>query len=172
MCSTISGVEPGPPPSRLASWHLGVRWTRRGLLSHHQTFPLHRDTELQPCGTTSHQLQVGDAVINLTYQVDTSFKACLQIYQNLSFFSFRTHTDCWFLSLPAFHSFCAFHSDTKKPLHRECGFIRMQPGTNRVAFIIAQNSGSQVTGSCSSYLLTRFHALHVYPDIFFFTIFT
>uniref|UniRef100_A0A673FYN6 THAP domain containing 4 n=1 Tax=Sinocyclocheilus rhinocerous TaxID=307959 RepID=A0A673FYN6_9TELE len=29
----------------------------------------------------------------------------------------------------------------KKPLHRECGFIRLQPGTNRVAFIIAQNSG-------------------------------
>lgn len=26
-------------------------------------------------------------------------------------------------------------------MHRECGFIRMQPGTNRVAFIIAQNSG-------------------------------
>ncbi|KAM3603793.1 uncharacterized protein V6R79_002135 [Siganus canaliculatus] len=37
--------------------------------------------------------------------------------------------------------FNAFHAETKKPLHRECGFIRMQPGTNRVAFIIAQNSG-------------------------------
>lgn len=28
-------------------------------------------------------------------------------------------------------------------MHRECGFIRMQPGTNKVAFIIAQNSGSK-----------------------------
>lgn len=37
--------------------------------------------------------------------------------------------------------FNAFHVESKKPLHRECGFIRMQPGTNRVAFIIAQNSG-------------------------------
>ncbi|XP_060900685.1 THAP domain-containing protein 4 [Labrus mixtus] len=37
--------------------------------------------------------------------------------------------------------FSAFNAETKKPLHRESGFIRMQPGTNRVAFIIAQNSG-------------------------------
>ncbi|XP_028328116.1 peroxynitrite isomerase THAP4 [Gouania willdenowi] len=37
--------------------------------------------------------------------------------------------------------FSAFHAETKKPLHRETGFIRMEPGTNRVAFIIAQNSG-------------------------------
>ncbi|KAF7653018.1 hypothetical protein LDENG_00088170 [Lucifuga dentata] len=37
--------------------------------------------------------------------------------------------------------FNAFHAETKKPLHRECGFIRLQPGTNKVAFIIAQNSG-------------------------------
>lgn len=37
--------------------------------------------------------------------------------------------------------FNAFQAETKKPLHRECGFIRMQPGTNKVAFMIAQNSG-------------------------------
>ncbi|XP_070775533.1 peroxynitrite isomerase THAP4 [Enoplosus armatus] len=37
--------------------------------------------------------------------------------------------------------FSASHAETKKPLHKECGFIRMQPGSNRVAFIIAQNSG-------------------------------
>ncbi|XP_030258557.1 peroxynitrite isomerase THAP4 [Sparus aurata] len=37
--------------------------------------------------------------------------------------------------------FNAFHAESKKPMHRECGFIRMQPGTNKVAFIIAQNSG-------------------------------
>ncbi|CAB1442498.1 unnamed protein product [Pleuronectes platessa] len=37
--------------------------------------------------------------------------------------------------------FNAFHAESKKPMHQECGFIRMQPGTNKVAFIIAQNSG-------------------------------
>uniref|UniRef100_A0A8C4ZKH9 THAP4-like heme-binding domain-containing protein n=1 Tax=Gadus morhua TaxID=8049 RepID=A0A8C4ZKH9_GADMO len=37
--------------------------------------------------------------------------------------------------------FNASDAETKKMLHRECGFIRMQTGTNRVAFIIAQNSG-------------------------------
>ncbi|XP_064848377.1 THAP domain-containing protein 4 isoform X1 [Oncorhynchus masou masou] len=37
--------------------------------------------------------------------------------------------------------FNAFHAENKKPMHRECGFIRIQPGGNRVAFIIAQNSG-------------------------------
>ncbi|XP_034559772.1 THAP domain-containing protein 4 [Notolabrus celidotus] len=37
--------------------------------------------------------------------------------------------------------FSAFNAETKRPLHRESGFIRMQPGTNKVAFIIAQNSG-------------------------------
>ncbi|KAL7990800.1 hypothetical protein Chor_014230 [Crotalus horridus] len=38
-------------------------------------------------------------------------------------------------------SFSAFHPDTKKPMHRECGFIRIQPDTNKVAFISAQNTG-------------------------------
>ncbi|XP_033838168.1 THAP domain-containing protein 4 [Periophthalmus magnuspinnatus] len=37
--------------------------------------------------------------------------------------------------------FNAFHIETKKPLHRESGFIRMKPGTNHVAFINAQNTG-------------------------------
>ncbi|XP_054977706.1 peroxynitrite isomerase THAP4 isoform X1 [Sorex araneus] len=38
-------------------------------------------------------------------------------------------------------SFNAFHPDTHKPLHRECGFIRLQPNTNKAAFISAQNTG-------------------------------
>lgn len=38
-------------------------------------------------------------------------------------------------------SFNAFHPDTHKPLHRECGFIRLQPDTNKVAFVSAQNTG-------------------------------
>ncbi|KAG8445382.1 hypothetical protein GDO86_010242 [Hymenochirus boettgeri] len=37
--------------------------------------------------------------------------------------------------------FCASNPETGKPLHRECGFIRIKPGTNKVAFICAQNTG-------------------------------
>uniref|UniRef100_A0A8C2NEB7 THAP4-like heme-binding domain-containing protein n=1 Tax=Capra hircus TaxID=9925 RepID=A0A8C2NEB7_CAPHI len=37
--------------------------------------------------------------------------------------------------------FSAFHPDTRKPMHRECGFIRLQPDTNKVAFVSAQNTG-------------------------------
>ncbi|XP_077009496.1 peroxynitrite isomerase THAP4 isoform X2 [Tamandua tetradactyla] len=38
-------------------------------------------------------------------------------------------------------SFNAFHADTRKPMHRECGFIRLKPDTNKVAFVSAQNTG-------------------------------
>uniref|UniRef100_A0A8C6JDS9 THAP4-like heme-binding domain-containing protein n=2 Tax=Melopsittacus undulatus TaxID=13146 RepID=A0A8C6JDS9_MELUD len=38
-------------------------------------------------------------------------------------------------------SFNAFHPHTRKPMHRECGFIRLKPDTNKVAFISAQNTG-------------------------------
>lgn len=38
--------------------------------------------------------------------------------------------------------FNAFHPDTRKPMHRECGFIRLKPDTNKVAFISAQNTGT------------------------------
>ncbi|XP_030183763.1 peroxynitrite isomerase THAP4 isoform X5 [Lynx canadensis] len=38
-------------------------------------------------------------------------------------------------------SFNAFHPDTHKPMHRECGFIRLKPDTNKVAFVSAQNTG-------------------------------
>ncbi|XP_029472199.1 THAP domain-containing protein 4 isoform X3 [Rhinatrema bivittatum] len=37
--------------------------------------------------------------------------------------------------------FNAFHPETKKPMHRECGFIRLKPGTSKVAFVSAQNTG-------------------------------
>ncbi|XP_069474222.1 peroxynitrite isomerase THAP4 isoform X2 [Ambystoma mexicanum] len=38
-------------------------------------------------------------------------------------------------------TFNAFHADSRKPMHRECGFIRLQPDTKRVAFVIAHNTG-------------------------------
>ncbi|XP_069831408.1 peroxynitrite isomerase THAP4 isoform X3 [Dendropsophus ebraccatus] len=37
--------------------------------------------------------------------------------------------------------FCASNPETGKPMHRECGFIRVKPGTKQVAFICAQNTG-------------------------------
>lgn len=40
--------------------------------------------------------------------------------------------------------FNAFHPDTRKPMHRECGFIRLKPDTNKVAFISAQNTGTHL----------------------------
>ena len=41
-----------------------------------------------------------------------------------------------------FFSFYARHAESKKPMHRELGFIRLKPGTNQVAFMIAQNTGT------------------------------
>ncbi|KAK2174129.1 hypothetical protein NP493_826g00016 [Ridgeia piscesae] len=38
-------------------------------------------------------------------------------------------------------TFYAFNFETKKPMHREVGFIRMDPETKKVAFISAQNTG-------------------------------
>ncbi|CAE1323765.1 THAP4 [Acanthosepion pharaonis] len=35
----------------------------------------------------------------------------------------------------------AWHLESKKPLHRELGFIRIKPGTNEVAWLGAQNLG-------------------------------
>lgn len=35
----------------------------------------------------------------------------------------------------------SWHPETKKPMHREVGFIRRKPNTNIVAFLIAQNLG-------------------------------
>lgn len=37
--------------------------------------------------------------------------------------------------------FNSFHPETHKPMHRECGFIRLKPDTNKVAFVSAQNTG-------------------------------
>lgn len=38
-------------------------------------------------------------------------------------------------------TFCASNPETGKAMHRECGFIRVKPGTKQVAFICAQNTG-------------------------------
>ncbi|XP_033120880.1 THAP domain-containing protein 4-like isoform X2 [Anneissia japonica] len=38
-------------------------------------------------------------------------------------------------------SFNSWHHESGKPLHRETGFLRVNPGTNEVAYISAQNFG-------------------------------
>ncbi|XP_071085797.1 peroxynitrite isomerase THAP4-like [Haliotis cracherodii] len=56
----------------------------------------------------------------------------------------------------------SWHSETKQPLHRELGFVRIKPGTNQVAFVLAQNIGlceieeGEVTGES---LKTTSHTL-------------
>ncbi|XP_067670231.1 peroxynitrite isomerase THAP4-like isoform X2 [Haliotis asinina] len=35
----------------------------------------------------------------------------------------------------------SWHLENKMPLHREVGFVRIKPGTNQVAFVVAQNIG-------------------------------
>ncbi|KAK2154817.1 hypothetical protein LSH36_256g02036 [Paralvinella palmiformis] len=37
--------------------------------------------------------------------------------------------------------FYAFNAETKKPMHREVGFIRVTPDLSKVAFVSAQNTG-------------------------------
>lgn len=37
-------------------------------------------------------------------------------------------------------------------MHRECGFIRIKPDTNKVAFISAQNTGTSLIVLVSSFL--------------------
>ena len=35
----------------------------------------------------------------------------------------------------------SFDESCKKPMHREVGFIRIKPGTNKVAYLSAHNNG-------------------------------
>lgn len=56
----------------------------------------------------------------------------------------RNSTAMFVFSFPL--RFNAFHPDTRKPMHRECGFIRLKPDTNKVAFISAQNTGTASLG--------------------------
>ncbi|KAK0136551.1 THAP domain-containing protein 4 [Merluccius polli] len=61
-------------------------------------------------------------------------------YPNITPFSYTETLHFTHVGQPIINfMFNAVHAETKKPLHRECGFIRLD--TNKVAFIIAQNSG-------------------------------
>jgi len=43
--------------------------------------------------------------------------------------------------LISYFSCYAWKLETNKPLHREVGFVRVKPSTDKVALIIAQNIG-------------------------------
>ncbi|XP_043925503.1 peroxynitrite isomerase THAP4-like isoform X1 [Protopterus annectens] len=63
-------------------------------------------------------------------------------YPTIKPFNYTEEVQIYHIGQPMLNfSFNAFHLETKKPLHRECGFIRIQPGTTKVAFISAQNTG-------------------------------
>ncbi|XP_041847734.1 peroxynitrite isomerase THAP4-like [Melanotaenia boesemani] len=63
-------------------------------------------------------------------------------FHSIKPFSYTEKLHFSHMGQPAMHfMFNASPEDSSKPSHRECGFIRMQPKTNRVAFIIAQDSG-------------------------------
>lgn len=94
---------------------------------------------------------VGQPVINFTYvnPAELDFVSAAEL--NL-FLCVLHHISSSFLTV--LFRFNAFHAESNKPLHRECGFIRIQPGTNRVAFIIAQNSGRHQLNT-SKFLILR-----------------
>lgn len=35
----------------------------------------------------------------------------------------------------------SYHQETKKPMHLESGFLRVNPGTNQIAFMVSHNFG-------------------------------
>ncbi|XP_043852253.1 peroxynitrite isomerase THAP4 isoform X1 [Dromiciops gliroides] len=64
------------------------------------------------------------------------------IYPTLQPFNYLEEVHITHVGQPMLNfSFNAFHPDTKKPMHRECGFIRLKPNSNKVAFVSAQNTG-------------------------------
>ena len=64
------------------------------------------------------------------------------IYPTIKDFSYGEELEFFHVGQPniQFTSY-SWHPETKKPLHREVGFIRRKPNTNTVAFLIAQNLG-------------------------------
>ncbi|XP_061878570.1 THAP domain-containing protein 4 [Entelurus aequoreus] len=91
-----------------------------------------------------HSVEMNPAILPLdwlmgTWQSDEPGEGC---FPTIKPFRYSEMLDFSHVGQPVINfMFNAFHADSKKPLHRECGFIRMQPGTNKVAFIVAQNSG-------------------------------
>ncbi|XP_053403200.1 peroxynitrite isomerase THAP4-like [Mercenaria mercenaria] len=63
-------------------------------------------------------------------------------YPTLKDFKYGEEIEFTHVGQPNLQFSCySWHLETKKPLHRELGFVRVQPSTNKVALIIAQNLG-------------------------------
>lgn len=64
------------------------------------------------------------------------------IYPTIQSFKYCEEVEFTHVGQPNLQFSCySWDPETKKPLHRELGFLRVQPGTNKVALIIAQNLG-------------------------------
>lgn len=64
------------------------------------------------------------------------------IYPTIDDFKYAEEVEFTHVGQPNIQfSFYSWHPVSKKPMHRELGFIRMQPGTNKVALMVAQNLG-------------------------------
>lgn len=53
-------------------------------------------------------------------------------------------------------------------MHRECGFIRLKPDTNKVAFISAQNTGTASLGKRGALVLLCLSSLFLFSSFFSF----
>ncbi|XP_051873239.1 THAP domain-containing protein 4 isoform X1 [Pristis pectinata] len=74
-----------------------------------------------------------------TWISDPSGEGC---YPTIKPFKYMEEVQITHVGQPMLNiSFNGFNPETRKPMHRECGFIRIKPGTNKVAFISAQNTG-------------------------------
>lgn len=64
------------------------------------------------------------------------------IYPTIKHFKYGEEIEFTHVGQPNLQFSCySWNLETKKPLHRELGFVRVQPDTNNVALIIAQNLG-------------------------------
>lgn len=74
-----------------------------------------------------------------TWISDTPGEGC---YPTIKPFKFMEEIKITHVGQPMLNISCnGSNPETRKPMHRECGFLRIKPGTNKVAFICAQNTG-------------------------------
>ncbi|XP_041355309.1 peroxynitrite isomerase THAP4-like isoform X2 [Gigantopelta aegis] len=64
------------------------------------------------------------------------------IYPTIKDFTYGEEVEFFHVGQPNIQfTCCSWKSESKAPLHREAGFIRIKPDTNKVAMMIAQNTG-------------------------------
>ncbi|PVD18273.1 hypothetical protein C0Q70_20822 [Pomacea canaliculata] len=64
------------------------------------------------------------------------------VYPTISDFKYGEEVEFFHVGQPNVQfSFYSWNPETKRPMHREIGFIRIKPGTNKVALMCAHNFG-------------------------------